>query len=190
MPAAAEIPEPVPAPLKPALERATVQPAAHAPLPKRKPALAPPPIGMAEKAAASRAPVSFAPRPPDRQGNPDTDARPTNAAPSEIASAAAAGAATARPVPPRYAAPGRGNPMPVYPPSARRRGIEGRLVLRVRVDTRGRAATIDIVAGSGHGLLDAAAERAVRKWNFTPARRAGIPVSATLDVPVVFRLRD
>ncbi len=199
-PEAIEEPKPVitpvaaPAPMpdlpKPPAPTQTVQTqlVAYAPPPKRKPVISPPPIGIAEKHKS--VPEHASPH-PDRQADTamkrDTGA---DASSSELASAASAGAATARLVPPRYATPGRGNPLPDYPRAARRRGIEGRLLLRVAVSAAGQAEKIEVIESSGHELLDRAAEQAVWKWRFEPGRRAGIPVSATIDVPVVFRLRE
>jgi protein TonB len=88
-----------------------------------------------------------------------------------------------------YAIP-HGNPPPAYPDLARRRGWEGRVVLRVTVDATGRAAAVAVGSTSGHAVLDAAAAAAVRNWRFEPARLAGVPVIAAVDVPVSFRLTD
>jgi protein TonB len=104
-------------------------------------------------------------------------------------STASAGEATAKLIPPRYAAPGRGNPLPVYPRTARRRSLEGRLILRVAIDHNGRVDAVEVAWSSGHVILDRAAERAVRRWKFEPGRRAGIPVRTAIDIPVVFRLK-
>ncbi|HOT83696.1 MAG TPA: TonB family protein, partial [Candidatus Defluviicoccus seviourii] len=42
-----------------------------------------------------------------------------------------------------------GNPMPSYPPAARRRGIEGRVVLDVLVSAEGQALSVEIARSSG-----------------------------------------
>lgn len=90
----------------------------------------------------------------------------------------------------RGAAPLADNPPPVYPRRARRRGYQGRVVLRVRVRANGSSAAIDVFKSSGYTLLDRAAVRAVRTWRFAPARRAGVAVPAVIAVPVRFRLED
>lgn len=82
------------------------------------------------------------------------------------------------------------NPRPRYPLSARRRGIEGRVVLRVFVGADGHVQSIDILHSSHHAVLDDAAVRALRRWRFEPARQAGLPVAGRVDIPVAFRLRD
>lgn len=54
---------------------------------------------------------------------------------------------------PRY----RKNPEPVYPPRARRLGLEGFVLLEVKVNTQGRAVEVTIKESSGHDILDQAA---------------------------------
>ena len=70
--------------------------------------------------------------------------------------------------PPRPAVeaiPGR-NPSPNYPRRARRLGLFGEVILRVEVNAKGEVVGIKVHASSRHRILDAAAERAVRKWRF------------------------
>ncbi|MFX4221326.1 MAG: energy transducer TonB [Thalassobaculum sp.] len=81
-----------------------------------------------------------------------------------------------------------GNPAPDYPYRARQRGWEGRVVLRVAIDDRGRPVDIDIATSSGHGILDRAAHQTVAGWTFRPATRDGRPVAGEAIVPIVFRL--
>ncbi len=79
---------------------------------------------------------------------------------------------------------------PVYPEQARRRGEQGRVLLRVSVNASGMAAGVSLAASSGSASLDAAALAAVREWRFVPATRNGRPVPATAEVPVQFRLES
>lgn len=88
------------------------------------------------------------------------------------------------------AAPLAGNPAPAYPYSARARGQEGRVVVRIGVTADGRAADVAVLQSSGVAALDRAASRAVKVWRFEPARRLGRPVAASLTLPIVFRLQD
>lgn len=83
-----------------------------------------------------------------------------------------------------------GNPAPSYPQEARRRGQEGRVVLRVTISPVGEARSVRVLRSSGYERLDRAAREAVARWRFEPARRAGRPVEGLLDVPVVFRLEQ
>jgi protein TonB len=91
---------------------------------------------------------------------------------------------------PRYGGADLSNPRPRYPYLARRRGQEGRVLLRVEVTAAGDAAAVSLRQSSGYRLLDDAAVEAVRKWRFAPASRGGHPVAGSVDVPVSFKLTD
>lgn len=80
------------------------------------------------------------------------------------------------------------NPVPNYPDSARRRGIQGKVLLNVLVTTEGTAADVSIARSSGNGALDEAALNAVRRWHFVPARRGSQLVSDNVLVPIDFKL--
>jgi protein TonB len=80
------------------------------------------------------------------------------------------------------------NPPPRYPIEARRNGWEGSLMLRVQVSSRGIPEQVDVISSSGYGILDVAARDAVLRWRFNPARLAGQPVSAAVEIPVIFKL--
>jgi len=81
-----------------------------------------------------------------------------------------------------------GNRPPKYPLAARRHGLEGRVLLRVEVDSRGIAHRVTISKSSGHKVLDEAARRAAGKWQFLPALVGSEAASGAIDVPIVFRL--
>jgi len=83
-----------------------------------------------------------------------------------------------------------GNKPPSYPERARRNEFEGRVLLRVTVSPSGKSKTITLKTSSGFTILDEAAKAAVKAWRFVPAKRAGVAVSATIDVPIVFRLTN
>jgi len=82
------------------------------------------------------------------------------------------------------------NRPPTYPAVARRRGYEGEVVLRLAIDADGNVLDVTIARPSRYPVLDRAALRAARQWRFSPARRDGLPVAATKQVPVEFRLTD
>jgi TonB family protein len=76
---------------------------------------------------------------------------------------------------------------PVYPGKARRKKIEGRVVLRTLVAADGTVR--DLVAiESPSDLLSEAAIAAVEQWRYQPATRDGSPVDSFLTVVVDFRL--
>ncbi len=79
---------------------------------------------------------------------------------------------------------------PLYPPRCLRRGIEGRVKVRVLVGEDGRPQEVTVHASSGDSLLDESAVEAVRRWRFEAATRNGAPARAWGIVPVEFKLID
>lgn len=77
---------------------------------------------------------------------------------------------------------------PTYTEDARRRGVEGDVLLEVVVRADGNVGSVSVVRGLGAGL-DGQAVEAVRQWRFSPARRLGTPVDVLVEVAVEFRLR-
>jgi periplasmic protein TonB len=77
---------------------------------------------------------------------------------------------------------------PDYTEEARRRGIEGDVVLELVVRADGSVGTVKVLRGLGSGLDQRAAD-AVRQWRFSPARRFGTPVDVMVEVAVEFKLR-
>lgn len=88
-------------------------------------------------------------------------------------------------VTPRYG----GNPKPPYPELARHQGYEGTVRLTVEVLANGCVGEITIKKSSGYEILDQSALMTVKKWRFTPARFAGIPVRSTVVVPITYCLK-
>lgn len=79
--------------------------------------------------------------------------------------------------------------MPTYPPLARARGLEGRVILTAVVDQQGRVEAAITVTQS-MSLFDAAAVEALRQWRFEPGRdRDGTPVRVRIEIPIRFQLR-
>ncbi len=81
------------------------------------------------------------------------------------------------------------NPPPGYPRLARRRGLEGVVLLEVLVDISGKVADLRVDTSSGHAILDRAALKAVRRWRFTPATIDGHRRQMWVKVPVRFQLQ-
>jgi periplasmic protein TonB len=81
------------------------------------------------------------------------------------------------------------NPPPHYPRVARRRKYTGIVTLDVRVTADGRVAQVRIADSSGYAVLDRSAVKSVQAWQFTPARRGGLPVEMWVRVPVRYELR-
>jgi len=81
-------------------------------------------------------------------------------------------------------------PPPSYPPALRDAGVEGTVVVRLVVDSLGRAAPGSLRAiRSDHPGFITPALRSLRSAKFRPARMAGRAVAVLVDVPVQFRLR-
>jgi TonB family protein len=80
------------------------------------------------------------------------------------------------------------NPAPSYPSSAKRRGIQGKVLINVVVKTDGTASSVVIAHSSGSDVLDEAALDAVKQWRFVPAKRRGESVQANVVVPVEFKI--
>jgi protein TonB len=117
---------------------------------------------------------------------------PAAAAPAkELASAQAPliPAPVAAPVQgPRFDADYLQNPPPAYPSLSRRMREEGKVLLQVRVSTAGLPEQIQVTHGSGYPRLDEAAVNTVQRWRFVPARHGDETISASVIVPIVFRL--
>ena len=82
------------------------------------------------------------------------------------------------------------NQWPKYPNRARRRGQEGALILRITVSDNGKPSSIKVIKTSGYQILDQAAINAVWNWQFQPAQKRGLAVKASIDLPVVFQLKN
>lgn len=82
------------------------------------------------------------------------------------------------------------NPLPEYPYLARKKHWEGVVWLLVDVAADGSVDKLRVDQSCGHRVLDRTASQAVRRWQFTPAKRAGLPVFSQVRVPVRFQLED
>lgn len=160
------------------------KPPVTAPEPVTPPTREPRPARTAARTESNPTPTPN--RPPTAATRPSA---PQDSAERNIADSART-ASTSAPAGPEVV-PARvlDNPRPAYPRQARRRGLEGQVVLEVQVLPDGHPGQIEVVAGSGHSILDRAALAALRDWRFEPAREGGRAVSATLRVPVHFQLR-
>jgi protein TonB len=79
-------------------------------------------------------------------------------------------------------------PMPRYPPQSRKLREQGTVVLRVVIDERGTATSIEIETSSGHARLDDAARDAVLHAEFRPYVEDGEPRRALVLIPIEFAL--
>jgi protein TonB len=121
---------------------------------------------------------------------PSATPQAQSAAAASPAVAVTPGAATPPPVEtaPAFDVAYLRNPPPAYPALAKRQRLQGRVLLKVRVDSDGRPQEIEVVASAGAAILDDAAVQGVRKWRFIPAKRNGVAIAAWVQVPVQFTL--
>ena len=91
---------------------------------------------------------------------------------------------------PRFGVVGSANPAPRYPYLSRSREEEGRVILQVYVNKKGRASRIETIQSSGHSRLDKAARKAVKNWTFIPALEDGNPTAGVVQVPILFVLKN
>lgn len=79
-------------------------------------------------------------------------------------------------------------PSPRYPAQSRRLREQGLVVLRVLIDERGEACSIQVETSSGHARLDRAAQEAVARAAFRPYMEDGLPRRAVVLIPIEFSL--
>ena len=78
-------------------------------------------------------------------------------------------------------------PSPEYSDKARKRKIEGIVMLSAVVTSTGGVSDIHVTKGLGYGL-DEKAVQALSRWKFEPAMKDGKPVSVEIVIEQNFRL--
>ena len=79
-------------------------------------------------------------------------------------------------------------PDPDYPDEARKKKIQGTVILSIVVGSDGSVHDVKIKRSVGYGLDEKAME-AVSQWQFEPGRKEGKPVAVPMDVEVTFLLQ-
>lgn len=77
---------------------------------------------------------------------------------------------------------------PVYPASARRRGLEGRVTVKLLINEEGCVQRAEIIETIGHAGFRNAVLRVAKQWKFTPPRHQGRRVRVWAVKTVRFRL--
>lgn len=77
--------------------------------------------------------------------------------------------------------------MPVYPMMAKKLGKQGKVVLRLFIDDKGRLLNTEVVEGAGYGFTESAVE-AVKMSTFSPAREKGASVASKALLTIRFVL--
>jgi TonB family protein len=77
---------------------------------------------------------------------------------------------------------------PVYPSAAQRFGVEGSITVNALIDEKGNVIDTGILKGIQDDKgLGKAAETAVKKWKFQPAKKGGVSVKVWKPVVIVFK---
>lgn len=80
------------------------------------------------------------------------------------------------------------NTVPAYPESARKKGAESVIKLKVRISAAGEVTEVTLL--SGEEPFAAVAIAAVKSWRYQPATDNGTPVASTKIVSIPFRLQS
>lgn len=163
------------------------------PVPRPKPQPAKPrPALPAVKAPPTERSIAVPDTPPeDAPIEPVVDVPAPPAPPAPAAPPVTAPVQTGSPpvAPPLANAGHLNNPAPVYPEQARRRGEQGTVQIALLVLADGTVGDIGLARSSGYRDLDESALKAVARWRFVPASRAGVPIDFRYVLPVNFNLR-
>ncbi|BBO74164.1 hypothetical protein DSCW_15810 [Desulfosarcina widdelii] len=179
-------PEPPPPP-KPPVQKPVVQPK---PLPKKPEKIVTPPRPTPPPVVVSPEPEPL-PESPALRGekiSADSNTKPVPARSAPLSPTVPAPPDTDTTVvlaKPRYSQ----NPPPDYPSIARRRRYQGTVILEVYVLEDGQVGDLRVAESSNYSLLDRAAMKAVRRWQFDPARKGNREVAMWVKVPIRFNLK-
>jgi protein TonB len=203
---APDLPQPPPEPPATPLETVTARadvPAAVL-VPKKepvavKPKQPPPPVVKAKPAVK--------PQPPKADSEPREVAAAAAAAPAEAARTGPGGGSGASSGPPLPAGGGAGpgslgsplaageldnqpalvfSPKPEYPFQAKRRGLRGRLRVRLLVDKVGRVERVEILGGENVEDFAESVRTTLARWRFKPGTQKGTPVHWVAVLPIAF----
>lgn len=78
---------------------------------------------------------------------------------------------------------------PTYPPAARRRGLQGSVIVQASLGGSGRVESVSVERSSGVSALDLAALAAVRRWRCQPLRVGGVGRPSVLRQRIDFALQ-
>lgn len=150
----------------------------------------PPQPAQSDVSAPVELPVAVpTPLTPAPHITPAAETPPPAVAPSTARAADSAAASDAGAASPSYSAAYLRNPKPDYPLLSKRLGEQGVVTLRVLVTVDGNPQEVHLKASSGFVRLDDAAQDAVKRWRFTPAKRGDEAVAAWVLVPIRFSLK-
>lgn len=81
-------------------------------------------------------------------------------------------------------------PKPAYPPTARARGIEGKVGIRVSITAQGSVERADVVQSSGVESFDTAAHESALQAHFQPALQGGVAAPSQKTIVITFSLLE
>ncbi len=76
----------------------------------------------------------------------------------------------------------------IYPKSAKKRGVQGFVVLSLLIDVDGSVDKVQVLESSPVGVFDEAAVAGIKSWRFAPAQYQGAPVKAWAKQNIRFSL--
>ncbi|NLT51419.1 MAG: TonB family protein [Ignavibacteria bacterium] len=76
----------------------------------------------------------------------------------------------------------------IYPESAKKEGVQGRVYVKAYIDEQGDVSKVDLIKGIGADC-DESAMAAVKKTKFKPGMQNGKPVKVQVAVPILFQLK-
>jgi len=77
---------------------------------------------------------------------------------------------------------------PRYPLAAKRRGLEGRVLLRLAIDERGALQHVEVVEATDAIFVQPAVD-SVKQSSFHPAQNNGRAAASQAELPICFRLK-
>jgi periplasmic protein TonB len=170
-------------------EPAAQPPAPRPPVPKPAPQ---PPKATSTTTASKVSPPMPLPQPNSLPAPAVASApAPTTSTPAAAPPAAAPTPAAIAPAIPKTITSGveyLQQPRPEYPALSRRLGEQGKVVLRILVNEKGRPERVDLQQSSGSARLDEAAKQAVLQALFKPHIEDGRAVAVYAVVPIKFEL--
>jgi protein TonB len=183
-----------PEPTPPEPQEKEVTPPDPTPPPEPKPELPPPPPdAIPEPTPAPVEPPKPKPKPVAKPA-PRPAAQPPKSGPVRpIAGAVSAGAVPGSSAGsadgdsvPRY----KNKVKPVYPPSLRRSGSRGRVVITAVISAQGRTISARVTESSGNPLFEQAALAAARASEFYPKKTLGVAVEGVVIIPYEFAVSN
>jgi TonB family protein len=75
---------------------------------------------------------------------------------------------------------------PKYPPGAKRERLEGRVIVRCLITSKGKADKMEVVESDPEGIFDESAMKALKYYSFRPGVKGGEMVDTWVKVPFTF----